>query len=226
MRRPRPPVLAAGAAALALALVGWRLLTRSAPIEDPQVLTLEARATALATQVSLARSDSLHLVLEPDRGTLTLHRGAAPLRTWVVREVRVGARRFAGSNGGWHLEAYTGGTMTPTVRRERRVVVSDQVEPPDPSGAETEIPPTPEEAVPAPGRFVIRFAPGLGLEVVSADEPEGPAFPFARRAAHAFWRLLPGSRDRLRIRVEMDAAEAGSLYRSFPEGAAFVLIPG
>lgn len=224
MRIQRSVVAGAGAAVLVLA--GWCGLGPDAPGVDPDSLALEARATALEARVALARSDSLHLVLEPDRGTLTLNRGGAPLTAWPVRDVVTGKRRFARAEPGWHLLPYPGGAMTPPVRRERKEIVSDQVEPPDLTGAETEIPPTPEEAVPAPGRFVIRFQGGLGLEVVSEGDLTGPGFPFLRSVGHTLWRLLPGSRDRLRIRIRMDGEDAGALYRSFPEGSAFIAVPG
>lgn len=221
MRFPRPLVPAAGI--LALLALATRAMDRPGTGADPRPAMLAARVRALEARVELARTDSLYLVLEPAAGTLTLFRGGAALRAWPVESVHVGARRFASAPDGWQSEAYGSGRMDPPVKRNRRIIVSDQVEPPDPSGAETIIPPTPEEAVPAPRRFVVHYDGGLGLEVVSSGERSGPGVRLSARVLHRIRRLLPGARDPLRVRVEMVDSAAGALYRSFPEGSAFLL---
>ena len=111
------------------------------------------------------------------------------------------------------------------MRRDHRTLVSDSVEPPDPTGAVDWIPPTPDEAVPTPPRFVIHFTGGLGVEVVAAGADSTAArASLWGRIEHRVRRAFPGNWDRYRIRVVMPIAEAGALYRSLPDSTAFVAV--
>ncbi|HEX9887333.1 MAG TPA: hypothetical protein VGA70_12635 [Longimicrobiales bacterium] len=186
---------------------------------------LEAREAALRHRLDLADSGRLHLVLDGERHLLSLWHGGAELRLWSVSEITAGRRRPGGDDDpttpDWRRRLWEDARLAPPVRRERRVIVSDSVAPPDLSGAVSWIPPGPDEAVPTPRRFDIRFQGGLAVEVVARD-PDGSRPP-------AGWRdrlagLLPRARDPYRIRLVMTVAEAGTLYRSLPEGSAFVAV--
>lgn len=208
-----------------LALVVALVRGAPGPLDRDPVAVLSARASALGTQLELAKRDHRYLVLDPQAGTLTLFHGAAPLRSWPVQSVEAGALRPMPEEPGWRTRRWDGARMEPALVLERRVIVSDQVEPPDPAGAVDWIPPTPEEAVPAPRRFVVHYDGGLGLEVVAipADSTlAGPSIP--RRIQHRLVRFLPGNWDRYRIRVHMDAHEAGALYRSLPDSTSLLAL--
>lgn len=190
---------------------------------------LRARSAALRNQMDLARDGQRFLVLDPERGTLTLYHGAAPLRSFTVLEVQAGQRRVGVGRGNarddWRTARWEGSRLEPPVVRDRRVIVSDSVEPPDPTGEVDWVPPVPEEAVPTPPRFVIHFDAGLGMEVVAAgaDSSSAPV-SLSARAEHRLRRFLPRNWDRYRIRTVIPAAEAGALYRSLPDSVALVAI--
>jgi hypothetical protein len=181
--------------------------------------------TGAAEHLRLARDGVLHFVLEPEVLRLTLFHGPAPLRSWEVESVEAGPRRLAAWGDierSWHTKVWSTPRLDPPVRIERRVIESDSVVPPDLSGAEEWIPPTPEEAVPTPARFVAHFDGGLGLEVIAVGEG-APSRGLLHGAARAFG--APELRgDRFRVRVTLEAGEAGALYRSFPPDAALVII--
>lgn len=194
---------------------------------QPDPVHQEAARTA---HLTLAAEDRLYLVLDADTRALTLYHGGAALRTWTAGEMTVGARRLPLGRGAaledWRApRTWTGGEPAPRPRMERRVIHSATATPPDPSGAVDWIPPTPEEAVPAPARFVLRFPDGLGLEVVAADAP-GSGFvarlgDVARRAWSA---VRPWSWDRYRVRLVLPATEAGALYRGLPPDATLLTL--
>lgn len=210
--------------ALIVMAVGLLRGAPETPDRDPAVV-LSVRASALATQIELAKRDHRYLVLDPEAGTLTLFHGAAPLRSWPVHSIEAGALRPMMEQDGWRNRRWDGARMEPAVDMERRVIVSDQVEPPDPAGAVDWVPPTPEEAVPAPRRFVVHYDGGLGLEVVASGVDStgtGPSLP--RRIQHRLVRVLPANWDRYRIRVRMDPREAGALYRALPDSTSLLAL--
>jgi hypothetical protein len=178
----------------------------------------------------MARQGRQLLFLDPASSTLTLYHGGAELREWRVYGVEAGARRFvlspAEGDEVWRTRLWQNPRLEPPAERERRLIVSDSVVTPDLTGAVDWIPPTPEEAVPTPTRFVVHYTGGLGLEVVA----EGPDSLVAKgtlveQALGGLRHLHPENLDRYRIRVRMAADDAGTLYRSFPEGAALVALP-
>lgn len=218
-----------GAGLLAVAGLAW-LLREDAPADpatDPLAM-LTARAVMLERQLELIADDARYLVLDPERGTLTLFHGGAPLRSWTVEGVGAGVRRWRTEDDGWRARRWEGARVEPPVERDRRVIVSDAVEPPDLAGAVDWIPPMPEDAVPVPRRFVIHYRGGMGLEVV-AQESDSARFEtrLLLRAEHRLRLLLPRNRDRYRIRVRMPAEAAGALYRALPDSSALLaIIPG
>lgn len=209
----------------------WALWPRRDDIPLDPAVQLAAEATTLRARLELAAADRRYLVLEPQRGVLTLVQGGAELRSWPVRDVSAGARHLTlGADPhreDWRRVTWTDGRLDPPVRRERRVVVSNQVEPPDLTGAVEWVPPTPEEEIPAPGRFWIHFEEGLGLEVQADASGDAPARPLPGPGLMASLRaavghLSPRNWDRYRVRVVMEPADAGSLYRTLPDSVAFV----
>ncbi len=204
--------------------------TISSPSADPSEV-LRAEEAVLRHRLTVSGQDRALLVLDPKRSTLVLYRGGTELRSWQVLSVEAGARRIGAGRGvvreDWRTHLWEDPQLDPPVRRDRKLIVSDSVVPPDPTGAVDWIPPTPEESVPTPRRFVVHFADGLGLEVLAEGPDSLLANPgLAERVSAATRRVFPKSWDRYRVRVRMPAAEAGSLYRAFPSGTAFVaLIP-
>jgi hypothetical protein len=200
--------------------------------DDARSAFAAAREQVLRERLTLPVSDSLQLVLDPERGRLALSRGAATLREWPVTAVAAGRRRLGFGRdtrrADWRTRVWRGGVLDPPVHVQRRVIVSNEVTPPDLSGAVDWIPPTPEEAVPTPARFIVHYADGLGLEVVAVGAGDGVGLrTITGRLLLAVRGLVPPRWDRYRVRVRMSAAEAGALYRAFPTGAVFMaVLPG
>lgn len=234
-RRPWRIALAA-AAAVALPLAAFLSLRGSSGPEWTEAALLQERAAVLRLQLDLVKEDARYLFLDPDRGTLTLYHGAVPLRSWPVLAVQAGARRLREEKG-WRIRRWDLARIEPPVKRERRVLVSDSVDPPDLAGAVDWIPPTPEEMVPTPASFVVHYEGALGLEVIAVepapaaesatDSPAdslASAPPLLQRVEHRLRRLLPRNWDRYRIRVTMPEAEAGRLYRSLPDSTSLLAV--
>lgn len=132
---------------------------------------------ALRRRIELARSGSFYLVLDPGAGTLMLSYRSVTARTWPVTRVEIGGRRilFVGSTPRSDLggTAWTAGRLVPARTKERPLLEVDSQG--TPQGPEPPlIPPTPEEAVPAPPSYLIRFEEGLTVEIVAgAADPRG-----------------------------------------------------
>jgi hypothetical protein len=220
------------AVTVAVLLTATSALTVRRDRDDAQSVAsaeLAARVSVLRERVRLAPSDTPLLVLDPAHGTLSLARGGATLREWPVSAVSAGRRRLGFGRGtdhvDWRTRVWADGHVDPPAHRDRRVIVSDEVTPPDLTGAVDWIPPTPEEAVPTPPRFLVHYADGLGVEVVADAARAGHGIGrLLRRLLFTSREILPVSWDRYRVRIVMPAAEAGALYRGFPAGALFVAV--
>lgn len=217
----------AGLAAIALIVVESDGVLLPVEQVDPAE-ALRARVTVLRHQAVMAREGRQLLVLDPSDSTLTLYLGGVELKAWRVHGVAAGSRRLVlrGEvvDGDWRTRLWQNPRLDPPVERERRVIVSDSVEPPDPSGAVDWIPPLPEEEVPNPSRFVAHYTGGLGLEVVAEGrDTVAVARTFVDEVGAGLRHLHPRNLDRHRIRVRMTREDAGALYRSFPDDAALVV---
>lgn len=213
------------AAALAMIAVALLIFRGPEPLVRSEAAFLRERAAVLQLQLELAKEEARYLLLDPDRGTLTFFHGPTPLRSWPLLSVQAGARRLGQEEEGWRSRRWSAARIEPRVERERRVLVSDSVEPPDLTGAVEWIPPTPEEEVPTPPRFVVHYEGGMGLEVLAVQtDSVAPRASLVQRAEHRLRRLLPRNWDRYRIQVTMPAAEAGNLYRSLPDSTSLLAI--
>ena len=216
-----------GAIALALvAVVSFLVLrSRAGPLTRDEAAWLRARAAVLQAQLELVKADARYLLLDPDSATVTLFDGGAPLRSWRVSEVEAGVRKWGEEEEGWRTRRWDGARIEPPVERDRRVIVSDSVASIDLTAAEDWIPPTPEEAIPTPPRFVVHYLGGLGLEVLAAaTDSVKPGAKLLDRVEHSLRSLLPRNWDRYRIRVVMSAPEAGALYRSLPDSSSLLAV--
>jgi len=235
MRRFVLPAVALVAVAIAAVLM---LRGPSAPMRDDAAF-LQERAAVLQQQVEMVKEEARYLLLDPDRGALTLYHGAVPLRAWPVLAVEAGARRWGEEEDGWRSRRWDVARIEPPVQRDRRVLISDSVEALDLTGAVDWVPPLPEEAVPTPPTFIVHYEGGMSLEVVAVEPApvadsladsvavaDSMAFapPLLERVGHRLHRLLPRNWSRYRIRVAMPSKEAGSLYRSLPDSTSLLAI--
>ena len=174
------------------------------------------------------RGPSLLLDLAPPR--LRLLHGGALLREYAVSSVEVGrpavlsiSRTAVPPETGriWTLER-----LDPERRFSRPIIL------PAAPGADVEtveIPPPPEDAIPAPDRYLLRFGGGLTLEVVGDGSPRDSAWATWPRLAR--WRLRDlgqsaAWRPEARLRLTLPSPEAGALYRSLPPSVQLIVRQG
>jgi hypothetical protein len=235
------PLLAASALLLVLASCAGQpgAGPPSEPLSgQPSGLPAEPAAAAapvvavLQARLALARASGFYLILEPAALELRLYYGGALLQAWPVRQIATGRPRVAFAHLTddvvWHSVTWTGGVLTPA-----RPVDEREIEPPDSEDTTEEIPavvpPTAEEAIPVPARFRIVFREGLALEVRRAGGDDGwwarQRAAITTRAQDVRAVLWASSRDRVRVRVTLDAAEADALYRALPPDTSLLILP-
>jgi hypothetical protein len=186
----------------------------------------------LEALVELAKEPEFYLVLDPQAGTLRLMLRGAELRTFAIEGVQVGLPRIAfirrHAPGAWRGRIWTGGELDPPREIER---VHLAVPPP---GAEEEpevvIPPTPEEAYPAPLRYHLAFPGGPALEIRPLDTAEDAGL-WSRFSSWwvSYWGDLWAAfttepDERLRLRLQLSPDEAGALYRSVPPNVSLLVV--
>jgi hypothetical protein len=191
-------------------------------------------------EASLASREGHYLILDAERMTLTLKTRGVMIREFPVSELGFRSRRWlpGGPSGPAVVDTtWEGGVLLPEVHRTRTVILADTVTPPDPSGSVAFLPPTPEEEVPMPPAFRLRFGGGLSLRIEESvqDQEEGgsearPVEEGRTRAKHtpallAWIRMRPWQLDRFTVRASLPAPEAGALYRSLPEGTTLMVVP-
>ena len=218
---------------IAAAALGTLLAAAAASAAESDV---EARAALgrendrLRRQIDLG-SEPAHLVLDLAGRRLRLMSGGAVLRDYPILAAELGrpTRLFvsaAKATVDWREPIRTGAALEPHKKIGRIEMV--------PAGStdapiEVPVPAEPEEALPAPDRFVLRYDDGFTIEVRSATAPEQP---------RGFWTSLTSSvRGRLadavesaggarapRLRLVLSAADAGALYRSFPLDSKLIVL--
>ena len=138
----------------------------------------------------------------------------------------------------WDLEAISRGRLDPERQRDRIELVA-----PAPSSAEprpggaSPPPPSPpapksaEESYSVPSPYRIVFGEGVSLEVRSRGQGRRNRTLLRRVADAAGLRLSDlgsalglGSRDRIRLRVTLEAEDAASLYRSLPPDVGLIVV--
>jgi hypothetical protein len=150
---------------------------------------------------------------------------------WGVPEVLFVDRR---PPAGWDLAAFSKGRLEPARERDRiEVVAPAPVASPGPAASPSP-PPTPKSAeesysVPAPYRIV--FAQRVSLEVRARGQGGRNRGLVQRAVDGARLRLSDlatalgiGARERVRLRVTLEAAAAASLYRSLPPDVGLIVV--
>ncbi len=182
---------------------------------------------ALKDWLAKAGADSFFLLLDPKAGKLELVLGGVVMRTFEVSEVGVATPRRLGPSAhlpeDWHERVWTGATLDPPHPGARTEIVGPEI-----GAAETEVlvPPTPEEAIPVPDLFRLRFAEGLAIEItggVAEQKGELPPAELPRGFKEKIRMLREGPPDRLRLRIRLKPEAAAELYRSLPPGTDFVV---
>ncbi len=189
-------------------------------------------AARLGRLLELAEGKEFYLVYEPGSSHVRLMYQGVTLQEFAVEQASVGVRRLLyiehGAPKRWEDRIWDDGKLDPERKVERREII-----PPDPADSEPEevvIPPTPEEAIPSPDRFLVRFAGGLVVEIVGDFDDRADdgllGWSFDRLSAlvdEASSVLFRAETDEMRLRLVIDGQAAHRLYRSLPEPCRFAV---
>jgi hypothetical protein len=234
---------------VAVASVAWSAAALAAPAraDDPETARVRRGVERLRVERDLAAGKGFYLRLDAPRHRLALMLEgvalddyAASALEWGVPEVLF-VDRTPGS--GWDATAFSKGRLDPERERDRLEVVAPPPAaspsagsdaPPQGPAESPSPPPIPKSAeetysVPSPYRIV--FAEGVSLEV-RAKGHGGRNRSLHQRLADAVSLRLSdlgtavglGARERVRLRVTLEADDAASLYRSLPPGVGLVII--
>ncbi len=192
------------------------------------------RVEVLRQLVDLSGKNEFYLVLEPQADTVTLLYRGVVARRYPISSIEVGRRRIGfiprPLPEGAPPPSWRGGRLDPPPKKERPTLSVDsqgQRQGPEPPL----LPPTPEEAVPAPPRYHILFDGGMEVEVVGGEGEEGGSSQGGwLPALVARWEdflsaLGLRGEHRVRVRLRMPPQEAGSLYRGLPPDVSLVILP-
>lgn len=175
-----------------------------------------------------AGTDSFFLVLDPAAGKLQLVLGGVVIRTFPVTDIKVATPsrygRAAPLLEDWHERVWTGAKLDPPHPGARTEIVGPEI---GTASGEVLVPPTPEEAIPVPSLYRIRFAEGLALEVtggVAEQKGELPPTELPQGFGEKLRLLREGMPDLLRVRISLQPDAYAEVYRSLPPGTDFVVV--
>jgi len=239
-------LLLALAAAL-IAATGHPAPAAPARPDDTETARLRAQVERLRTERDLASGKAFYLRLDASRHRLALMlQGvalddyAASALEWGVPEVLF-VNRAPGAD--WDAVGFSKGRLEPERERDRiEVVAPAPVPSAAPGGGTTStelaaspspppIPKSAEESYSVPSPYRIVFAEGVSLEVRAKGHGERNRSVFRRFADALSLRLTDlgtalglGARERVRLRVTLEADDAASLYRSLPPDVGLVVV--
>jgi pyruvate/2-oxoglutarate dehydrogenase complex dihydrolipoamide acyltransferase (E2) component len=231
--------LALTAALLAPMAAGGATPAAPAKVDDPETARLRRQVERLRAERDLASGKGFYLRLDASRHRLALMlRGvalddyAASALEWGVPEV-VFVNRDPGA--GWDAAAFSKGRLEPERDRDRIEVVAPPPAASTAPGSETPEPSPPpvpksaEESYSVPSPYRIAFAEGVSLEVRAKGEGRRNRSLFRRFVDALGLRLSDlgaavGARERVRLRVTLQAEDAASLYRSLPPDVGLVVV--
>lgn len=186
----------------------------------------------LRRQLDLASGDTFYYTLDPVQHRLRFMYQGNLLFEKNLLDVEVGTRRgFLGKGSApsdWAARVWSEGRLDPPrVSFRPELDVSSQSYEKDRDAIL--VPPTPEEAYPAPSVWWIRYEGGMAIEVHGlADTTQTRPGFFAgleqcfQDAMHA---LSSSEHDVVRIRLYLPRAQADMLYRSVPPDTRFTILP-
>jgi hypothetical protein len=241
LMRVRHLALVVTAALLAPITGGAAAPAVPAKAEDPETARLRAQVGRLRAERDLASGKGFYLRLDASRHRLalvlqgvTLDDYAASALEWGVPEVL-----FVDRNPGvdWDAAAFSKGRLEPERDRDRIEVVAPPPAVSASPGAETKEPSPPpvpksaEESYSVPSPYRVAFAEGVSLEVRAKGEGRRNRSLFRRFGDALGLRLSDlgsalglGAKERVRLRVTLEAEDAAALYRSLPPEVGLVVV--
>jgi len=180
----------------------------------------------------LAAQDRYYFELRLSEQSLVLCHSGVDVARYPFVGLRVGVPRLLwvrrGASEPWIGEVWADASLNPPLVIERvRIIPGNEATRPTPDAAGV-VPATLQELTAVPPSFQIVFPDSRCIQVDLKGQIAGKVREVS--AFRLWWDdfreglgLRPAHR--LRLRLEMDAADGASLYRSFPEGPAFLTLP-
>lgn len=176
----------------------------------------------------LASGHSFYLTVDPSGAEMTLaYRGAA-LHRYSILDAQLAVRRIAFIGSSIHRDLagtiWSGGMLDPP-RPSDRVVLKVST-----TGSATEPPPpSPDTDVPVPAAFLVRYEPGLVVEIRRSTTDSSAGLKrlltgWRTRGREVLAALSPSDRKMLRLRIVLTSDDADSLYRSLPPEMKLLIV--
>ena len=209
---------------------------------DPATRALQREVAQMRRERELSAGKGFYLRLDAARQRLALMLQGVTLDDYAASALELGVPEVLfvdrRPRADWDLESISGGRLDPERQRDRIEVVAptpSSAEARPAEGASPSPPPAPapksaEEAYSVPSPYRIVFDDGVSLEVRSRGEGRRNRSLLRRVADAAGLRLADlgsalglGSKDRIRLRVTLEAEDAASLYRSLPPDVGLIV---
>jgi hypothetical protein len=208
---------------------------------DPATLALRRNIAQLRSERELSAGKGFYLRLDAGRERLALMLQGVALDDYPASGLELGVPEVLfvdrRPRADWDLESVGKGRLEPERQRDRVEIVapapgSGDAHPADEaSPAPPTVPKSAEEAYSVPSPYRIVFAEGVSLEVRSRGEGRRNRSLLRRMVDAAGLRLSDlgsalglGSKDRIRLRVMLEAEDAASLYRSLPPDVGLIVV--
>ena len=186
----------------------------------------------LRRQLDLATGDTFYYTLDPVRRVLRfMYQGNVVFERNLL-DVEVGTRRgFLGKGAApkdWAERVWSSGALEPP-REPNRLELDASSQNYKTQRDEYLVPPTPEEAYPAPDVWRIRYAGGMAVEVYGVTDTTHTRPGFFKNLGQQFSdsmkALVSTNNDAVRIRLYLSRPQADMLYRSVPPETRFTILP-
>jgi hypothetical protein len=231
------------ASALALAAIASAAPVALVRVDDPETARIRREVERLRSEREVASGKGFYLRLDASRPGLalmlqgvTLDDYAASGVAWGVPEVFFVDRKPAAD---WDAVAFSKGRLEPARSRDRLEVLAPPPAAAAATGSGPEAPsPSPppppksaEESYSVPSPYRIVFAENVSLEIRSKGEGGRNRSAWRRFADAVSLRVSDlgtalgiGAKERVRLRVTLEAEDAASLYRSLPPDVRLVVV--
>jgi hypothetical protein len=208
--------------------------------DDPETARLRRQVERLRAERELASGKGFYLRLDASRYRLALMLEGVALDDYAASAVEWGVPEVLFVNrhpgAGWDTTAFSKGRLQPERERDRIEIVapppaSTAPGAPTPEPSPPPIPKSAEESYSVPSPYRIEFAEGVSLEVRAKGDARRNRSHFQRLGDALGLRLADlgtavglGTKERVRLRVTLEAEDAASLYRSLPPDVGLVVV--
>ena len=193
---------------------------------------LASNNARLRRQLDLATGDTFYYTLDPVRRVLRFMYQGNVLFERNLLDVEVGTRRgFFGKGAApkdWAERVWSSGDLEPP-RESTQLELDASSQNYKTQRDEFLVPPTPEEAYPAPDVWRIRYAGGMAVEVHGLADTTRTRPGFFKNLGQQFQdsmkTLVSTNSDAVRIRLYLPRPQSDMLYRSVPPETRFTILP-